>query len=163
MTKLCERIVDLAGIRVLVYFPEDVSRVVEEIKKSKDFDILSDAVISYSRNRIDYREKDKFSQLRSGDINYTDGAFAEIPVSVNEIPRRWKNSGYRAVHLHVRLKTRDEPVVDHEGMYKSEDTETESSKFSEFPRTWKHNVTLIVKWTKTGDLYQPKHHSRKAK
>jgi ppGpp synthetase/RelA/SpoT-type nucleotidyltranferase len=105
-TQLYRRIVDLAGVRILVYFPDDVSQAVAAIEASGAFTIL-DAVVSFSRNRIDYRNKDKSDQLEGADAEYTKGPRMEKSVSTDEIIHRWKNSGYRAVHLHVQLKSQD--------------------------------------------------------
>lgn len=124
MTQLYRRIVDLAGVRILVYFPNDVSRVVEAIKDSGEFDIV-DSVVSFSRRRVDSRNEDKLKQMEGADLNYSDGPWMEKSLSTDEIVHRWKNSGYRAAHLHVRLKQKEE-----EG---------------EFPQLHKNKIKLIIK------------------
>lgn len=116
LDKLSERVLDLSGIRILVYFPDDVPRVVQAIKDSSNLVVMPNAVVvSYSRNRIDHREKDRSSQAKSSDIGYKDGAFAEIALSKDDIPKRWKNSGYRAVHIHVQKKAK-EPTVNRQNV-----------------------------------------------
>jgi ppGpp synthetase/RelA/SpoT-type nucleotidyltranferase len=96
--------VDLIGVRILVYFPDDVFRVVQLIEDSGIFEIF-DAAVSYSRNRTDLREKDNEEQLAGAKLNYTDGLWSLKSVSTADIIHRCKNSGYRAAHLHVMLKS----------------------------------------------------------
>jgi ppGpp synthetase/RelA/SpoT-type nucleotidyltranferase len=113
MAQLHKRVMDMSGVRILVYFPDDVPRVLEKIIASTDdFVVSHNAVVSYSRRREDHRKKDKSSHLKGGQINYTDGAFAEESASTGEVVHRWRNSGYRAVHLHVRFKRSDALVPD---------------------------------------------------
>ena len=106
MRLIYNRIVDLAGVRILVYFPDDVPKVAAAIDDSGIFTI-KEAVVSFSRNRIDYRADDRGKQkdhVNPAGLNYAEGAWAEKPVEKDEIIHRWKNSGYRAAHLHVELK-----------------------------------------------------------
>jgi ppGpp synthetase/RelA/SpoT-type nucleotidyltranferase len=103
-SRLSRRLVDLAGIRILVYFPDDVSKVIEAIKKSDAFDIEY-AVLSFTRNRKDARGEDMDKQKQgTADINYLDGPWYSPPISPEEAARRWRHSGYRAVHLCVKSK-----------------------------------------------------------
>ncbi len=105
LEQLYKKVVDVAGIRILVYFPDDVSRVIKAIENSTTLEIDRSGV-SYSRNRTDHRAGDQSDQstARVGLI-YTYGAFQEEvkSLSTDEIVRRWKHSGYRAVHLQVKL------------------------------------------------------------
>jgi ppGpp synthetase/RelA/SpoT-type nucleotidyltranferase len=114
MVQLYENIMDLAGIRILVYFPDDVSRVVRAIDSSDTIEIVRSGV-TYSSNRTDHRAVDKSDKSvdRVGLI-YTYGAFQEEvkSMSTNEIIRRWKNSGYRAVHLRVKMTAADATEID---------------------------------------------------
>ena len=106
MRLIYDRIVDLAGVRILVYFPDNVPKVAAAIDGSGKFTI-KEAVVSFSRNRSDHRADDKEKQkdhVNSAGLNYAEGAWAEKSVGKDEIIHRWKNSGYRAAHLHVELK-----------------------------------------------------------
>lgn len=114
MEQLYKKVVDITGIRILVYFPDDVSRLVKAIENSTTLEIDRSGV-SYSRNRTDHRAVDKSDQStdRVGLI-YTYGAFQEEvkSLSTDEIVRRWKHSGYRAVHLHVKMPAAEAPEFD---------------------------------------------------
>jgi ppGpp synthetase/RelA/SpoT-type nucleotidyltranferase len=107
---LVENIRDLAGIRILVYFPDDVPKVVKAIMGDSGLKI-KEGTVSFTKSRIDHRKKDqealKTFQKDGGDLasmlNYSDGAFFSEPVSLNNVAQRWKHSGYRAVHLHVEV------------------------------------------------------------
>lgn len=107
-TQLYGRIRDVAGVRILVYFPDDVSRVVQKINNCPELEILN-GVISFSRNRHDHRGEDNSDRSSNTDVDsldYTYGPWLEKTVDVDEtieITRRWKNAGYRGLHLHVKL------------------------------------------------------------
>ncbi|ERF72763.1 hypothetical protein EPUS_04816 [Endocarpon pusillum Z07020] len=96
---------DLAAIRILVYFPDDIPRAVEAIKSSEIFEI-PEAVVSFSRTRFDQRARDIAQHKKGVSPNYTDGPCEERLSSANDIIQRWKNSRYQAVHLYVRVRTR---------------------------------------------------------
>lgn len=123
------RITDLSGVRILVYFPDDIPRVVDAIKNSVALEVLPNAVVvSYSKGRQDYRQRDKECQLEGGEINYLDGAFLEMSMHKDEIPKRWKNSGYRAVHLHVRKRAPELIIAKLQGRKSSHEPEEEGSE-----------------------------------
>lgn len=104
LVMLNDKIADLAGARILVYFPEDVTRVVEMINSADEVLEVVKAVVSYTKSRSDYRAKDRAEQEseEDGELNYTDGPWFS-QVSPTEAAQRWKHSGYRAIHLHVKL------------------------------------------------------------
>lgn len=150
MDQLYEKIVDLAGVRILVYFPSDVSRVVEAIKKSDEFEIVN-SVVSFSRRRVDYRAEDKLKQLKGADLNYTDGPWMEKRLSTDDIIdfHRWKNSGYRAAHLHVRVKEQNVAIIDQDKVQSGIESEKVVRRGDgEFPQLHKPKVKLISKQTK---------------
>ena len=102
---LHEKIKDRAGVRILVYFPDDVSKVAKAINQSIVFEDKG-AAISYTKSRIDHRKEDKEDQRESEPLNYSDGAFlsySSVPTGTI-IRDRWRHSGYRAAHLHIKLK-----------------------------------------------------------
>ncbi|KAL8791754.1 MAG: hypothetical protein Q9195_005630 [Heterodermia aff. obscurata] len=103
MEQFRQKMRDLAGVRILIYFPDDVAEVVRKIGDSGTLKIR-DMELSYSRNRKDGREKEKSSVGNSNDLNYTYGPWIEESVSTSHDIRRWKHYGYKAVHLYVELK-----------------------------------------------------------
>ena len=94
---------DIAGVRILTYFPDDVAEVVQQIKNSDTLEI-TDMGLSYSKKRKDGREKEKSSVGNGNGLNYTYGPWIEESVSTTHDIRRWKHYGYKAVHLYVKLK-----------------------------------------------------------
>jgi ppGpp synthetase/RelA/SpoT-type nucleotidyltranferase len=95
---------DLVGIRVLVYFPEDVPKVVQAINDASDLEI-EDQVVSFTKSRVDRRKQDLEHQKNGADLNYSEGPWATVSVSLDDVELRWKHFGYRAVHMHVKLKS----------------------------------------------------------
>lgn len=111
------KIKDRAGARVLLYFPDDISKVVSAIrgpelcnncKTSDDRELCDDC----NRRLSDFViQDDKISVTRSrkyqpndDQAEYADGAFLSEPVDADEIINQtWKHYGYRAVHLIVKL------------------------------------------------------------
>ncbi|KAL9033643.1 MAG: hypothetical protein Q9214_007415, partial [Letrouitia sp. 1 TL-2023] len=103
MEQFRKKMRDLAGVRILTYFPDDVAEVVQKIRDSGILEIR-DVELSYSKNRKDGREKKKPSVGNGKDLNYTYGPWIEESVSTGHDVQRWKNYGYKAVHLYVELK-----------------------------------------------------------
>ena len=105
--KLDEKIKDRAGVSILVYFPDDVSKVAKAIKESS---FLEDkgAAISFTKSRADHREEDSKGQKQGKALDYSLGGFmSQSSVSTETIiNNRWRHSGYRAAHIHVRLKSK---------------------------------------------------------
>ena len=100
---LDQKIRDRAGVRVLVYFPEDVVKTAQEIRDCVEF-LDQGAVVSFTKSRRDHRDEDRKTQQNDGPLNYSDGPWISYSsVSTNDIIQRWKHSGYRAAHLHVEL------------------------------------------------------------
>lgn len=95
--RLNEKIRDRAGVRILLYFPDDVGKVAELIRNSDTIEVHG-AALSFTKSRR-YDPKGDSS-------DYADGPFvSEENVSPDVIIKtKWKHSGYRAAHLHVRLK-----------------------------------------------------------
>lgn len=105
--QLAGNIRDLAGIRVLAYFPDDVLTVLQAIQDAPDLHILGNPYISFTKNRINHQVKDMELQ-RSGAaaVDYSLVVFVTKPVPLEEVAQRWKHYGYRGLHVHVQLKER---------------------------------------------------------
>ena len=108
MDKFRQKMRDLAGVRILTYFPDDVAEVVRKIMDSDTLKIR-DVELSYSKNRKDGREREKSSVGNGKDLNYTYGPWIEKSVSTSHDIQRWKHYGYKAVHLYVELKEPGKP------------------------------------------------------
>jgi len=57
MDLLDDNILDLAGIRILVYFHDHAPKVVEAIEKLPDLHIL-DSKVSFTKSHVDHRQED---------------------------------------------------------------------------------------------------------
>ncbi|KAK4508518.1 hypothetical protein PRZ48_002257 [Zasmidium cellare] len=108
---LVKGIRDLAGVRILVYFPDDVPAVVDRIDKDLGL-FIQNGTISFTKSRTDNRQQDKKAIKEASDrgdgrhlnmLNISDGAFVSERTDVQGVADRWKHSGYRAVHLTVCL------------------------------------------------------------
>jgi ppGpp synthetase/RelA/SpoT-type nucleotidyltranferase len=127
------KIRDLAGVRVLVYSPQDAPRVVQAINLARVQEIpegssqereeenrritlgreliIQDNEVSFTKNRADGRKTLKGLDKR-GNLSLIDGPWAVTAtenVPLHDITQRWNHFGYRAIHMHVKIssKSRD--------------------------------------------------------
>jgi ppGpp synthetase/RelA/SpoT-type nucleotidyltranferase len=131
LSKLEGKIADRAGVRVLVYFPEDVSHAAEEIQKCGVFEDHG-AVVSYTKSRLDHRKEDWDRQQKGGYLNYSDGAwisFSSVPTE--DIVHRWKHSGYRAAHVHIKLNPEFKTEWDHDNSHGGKSSEVKQGETGE--------------------------------
>lgn len=102
-----ERIWDLAAVRVLAYFPDDVPIIARKFEQL--FRILDKPIVVHSKRDYEKPEKPDRTTPATGGVavaqfeKYTKGTFTQKS-SVEAIVREWKHSGYRAVHFHVGKK-----------------------------------------------------------
>ncbi|KAI1453485.1 hypothetical protein F4805DRAFT_461749 [Annulohypoxylon moriforme] len=94
LNKLDQAIVDRAGIRILVYFPDAVLKVAELVENSSEF-IVEVAKLGFAESRT-VRDR---SNLQPKD--YPHGDWISFPKG--GISQHWRHSGYRAGHLRVKM------------------------------------------------------------
>jgi hypothetical protein len=107
---------DLAGVRILAYFPDDVPMIAQQVGKL--FDILGKPYLKDAGKSRQPRKSDKFDrnaedldELKDpGLLEYAKGAFKQV--SMGNVERDWKHAGYRAIHLHVKQKEDTSNKVD---------------------------------------------------
>ncbi|KAI0893785.1 hypothetical protein F4806DRAFT_503907 [Annulohypoxylon nitens] len=95
LDKLQQAITDYAGVRILVYFPGDVPKVVKAIEGSETLTIETTRFSSTQSRTVRDR-----SDMRPDDYPRGDWHSG----SKGGIDQYWRNSGYRAVHIHVKFK-----------------------------------------------------------
>ncbi|XDG10333.1 hypothetical protein ABKA04_009948 [Annulohypoxylon sp. FPYF3050] len=95
LDKLQQAITDYAGVRILVYFPGDVPKVVKAIEGSETLTIETTRFSSTQSRTVRDR-----SDLRPDD--YPRGDWHSD--SKGGMDQYWRNSGYRAIHIHVKFK-----------------------------------------------------------
>jgi ppGpp synthetase/RelA/SpoT-type nucleotidyltranferase len=123
-----EKIHDLAGVRMTLYFPDDVpevtsvvtevfERVIDPIVRTANREdarnVHNQAVEGTTGNQGSVSESSRTAELQS-DVDKQRKQMAPLPseythgpwrsLSVNDIVHHWKHSGYRAVHLVLKLK-----------------------------------------------------------
>ncbi|KAK6382666.1 hypothetical protein LTS17_003335 [Exophiala oligosperma] len=97
-----ERIWDLAAVRVLAYFPDDVPIIARKFEQL--FRILDKPIVGLRKARETRPNDPSYGRSRGAQFEkYTKGTFTQKS-SVEAIVREWKHSGYRAVHFHVEKK-----------------------------------------------------------
>ncbi|KAI0882854.1 uncharacterized protein GGS22DRAFT_195581 [Annulohypoxylon maeteangense] len=95
--KLHSAISDRAGVRILVYFPDDVLKVAEVIESSGHF-VVEATKLSTTKSRTIHDR----NNLQPED--YLIGDWYSAPDG--KIGQYWRHSGYRAGHLRVRMNNK---------------------------------------------------------
>ena len=94
---------DLAGVRILTYFPDDVPAVAEQI--ATEFDLVSKPIVQHAKRSIWDPNSPSKGSAEDGESaalvsrNYPKGMWRQT--NAEDIVRDWKHSGYRAVHFYV--------------------------------------------------------------
>lgn len=105
---------DLAGVRILTYFPDEVPVVAKHI--ASQLHVVGSPVVKYSKRSIlDPNSPNKESAVDSGTA---DSVFSNYPKgmwrhrNVEDIVRDWKHAGFRAVLFYVNGSDAKKPEHD---------------------------------------------------
>ncbi|KAF2627322.1 hypothetical protein BU25DRAFT_421757 [Macroventuria anomochaeta] len=160
--KGCDYVWDLAGVRVLVYFPDDILGVLEKVLAKFQDRLASDPYVR--DNKREHKklpvkdwdvvgEEDQLMALTRirGDLS---GPWRERPA--DQVVRDWKHYGYLAVHLHVfadDIKTQleveerspvpEEVANNHEGK-REEEWQEDQEQTREGDHSWKRRVEIQI-------------------
>ena len=105
---------DLAGVRILTYFPDDVPAVAEHI--ATQFDLVSKPIVQHAKRCIwdlNSPYKESAEDGESAELvsrNYPKGMWRQK--NAEDVVRNWKHSGYRAVHFYVNGSDAKKPEHD---------------------------------------------------
>jgi hypothetical protein len=165
-----EEIHDLTGVRMTLYFPDDVPEVTNVVIKL--FDTVLNPIVR-TANREDVRnvqeqaieattgkqgsgrESCKTAELQS-DVDKQSNQKAPLPceytrgpwrsLSVNDVVHHWKHSGYRAVQLVLKLSEMTErdisTVISAVIKVKKDDKSTQSSEDNKLDRPSRRSCQL---------------------
>ena len=101
-----ERLWDLAGVRVLAYFPDDVPAIAKQI--SSLFKVLGKPIVVHSKRTHNEPEQPNRAETVTSDKahsqfdKYQKGMWS-TKKSLDSIGTEWKRAGYRAIHFHVEV------------------------------------------------------------
>lgn len=129
---------DLAGVRILAYFPDDVPMIAQQVGKL--FDILGKSYLKDAGKSRQPRKSDKFDKNTEdldalkdlGLLEYAKGPFKQV--SMDNVEKDWKHAGYRAIHFHVKRREDTSNKVDRE----------EEEQQLEDPDLWRKRVEIQV-------------------
>ena len=105
---------DLAGVRILTYFPDDVPAVAEHI--ATQFDLVSKPIVQHAKRSIwdpNSPNKESAEDGENAELvsrNYPKGMWRQK--NAEDVVRDWKHSGYRAVHFYVNGSDAKKPEQD---------------------------------------------------
>lgn len=114
MQQICssERLWDLAGIRVLAYFPDDVPAIAKQI--SSLFKVLGKPIVVHSKRAHNEPEQPNRAETVTSDKahsqfdKYQKGSWS-TKKNLDSIGTEWKHAGYRAIHFHVEVDGNQTP------------------------------------------------------
>ena len=102
---------DLARVRILTYFPDDVPAVAEHI--ATQFDLVSKPIVQHAKRSIwdpNSPNKESAEDAELVSRNYPKGMWRQR--NAEDVVRDWKHSGYRAVHFYVNGSDAKKPEHD---------------------------------------------------
>ena len=94
---------DLAGVRILTYFPDDVPAIAEHI--ASHFDLIGKPIVKYSKRSIldpNSPNNESAEDRESTNLvfnNYPKGIWRQM--NAEDIVRDWKHAGFRSVLFYV--------------------------------------------------------------
>ncbi|KAI1375223.1 hypothetical protein F4677DRAFT_144362 [Hypoxylon crocopeplum] len=125
---------DLAGVRMALYFPDDVPVAAEEVMKR--FDTVFSPIVKTAKREDARKPRPQYQtdKLQRADTEkplrellpaeYQYGPWRSV--SEHEVVHHWKHSGYRAVHLILDLaKTMNEAITTGKSLDRNEGSDTQ--------------------------------------